>query len=270
MKFFERYDKVDDVSQVDIPDKKEKKSDKGKRYDDLFDAKLTRCEDKYVENTKKIKEKEQQGHDEISKTGTAAISFSGEGTTGPERSREQKERSKSDKLESSEKNKEPQNRIGLHTSLDKKVKELPRQDLERPGDKESFQGGKYRTVETTEDLVLYRVYGEGADKQGRFLTTERPTDRMNAKIEMALLPQWANSRRFYCEVEIPKGTVLNIGKCEAQKMEGGEMLQGGVEQIMVSDEFVKKNPQNYKEGHLLQFAGNYRLFDKIAKRIEGE
>lgn len=161
----------------------------------------------------------------------------------------------------------------VRTAIDDKVKELPLEELSSE-DRVSFQGGKYRTVETQEDIVLYRVYGEGAGKQGRFLTTQKPSDRMNAKIELALPTKiadgnrWTNSRQYFCEVEIPKGTTLNIGKCEKQQTAGGEVLHGGADQVLVSKDFISSNPDRFKEDQPLKNAGNYRVFEKIAKRIE--
>ena len=152
-------------------------------------------------------------------------------------------------------------------AIEEKVRELPRQELS-PADKASFQDGNYRTVEAMSDMVLYRVYGDKAAKCGRFLTTEKPTDRMEIKLKAALLPQWENSRQYVCEVEIPKGTILNIGKCEGQETIGGGILQGGIDQILVSHDFVIKNADRYKKEELLGFAGNYHTFEEIAKKIE--
>lgn len=157
--------------------------------------------------------------------------------------------------------------------IEGKIKELPQQELSSD-DKSSFQKENYRTVETTEDITLYRVYGEGAGKQGRFLTTERPTDRMSVKDTLALPTKiegeerWTNSRQYYCEVKIPKGTVLNIGKIETQETTGGETLQGGADQVLVSYDFVKENPANFGEEHVLKFAGNYHAFEEKADQIE--
>lgn len=38
---------------------------------------------------------------------------------------------------------------------------------------DSFRGGNHRIIEGTEDMTLYRAYGEGAGKQ-EFLTNKCP------------------------------------------------------------------------------------------------
>jgi len=156
----------------------------------------------------------------------------------------------------------------IETSIDKSVRDLPLQELPE-NLKNTFRNGYYRTVETTEDLLLFRVYGGGAKKEGRFLTTQTPQDRLYAKVEMALLNQWKNSRIYYCEVEVPKGTVLNIGKVGEQLSLGNNILSGGSDQILVSLEFASC-PQHYKEEHVLSYKDGYLNFEKIAKKIEND
>lgn len=159
------------------------------------------------------------------------------------------------------------------TSIDGKVIELEKAKLS-DYDKNSFRDGNYRTVEAKEDMVLYRVYGEGAGKQGAFLTTEEPIDRMATKMESALPTKidgnnrWTNSRQFYCEVSIPKGTVMNIGKVAPQETKEGIILPGGADQVLLSRDFVEKNPNNFGKEYELGFSGGYKQFDEIAKKLE--
>ena len=110
--------------------------------------------------------------------------------------------------------------------LSGKAHEIPRQPLAQQ-DQVSFQGGAYDTVQTTEELVLYRVYGGASSRIGRFLTTRMPTDRMVAKMELALDASWKGTRTQYCEVHIPAGTVLNIGRAGGQVTASGNLLPGG-------------------------------------------
>lgn len=150
------------------------------------------------------------------------------------------------------------------TKIDNKVKELPKTDL--PKEKQNtFRGANYRTVEANEDLTLYRVYDK--NKEGEYLTTELPTDRMTSKIDSALLPEWKNSRKYYCEVDVPKGTIMNIGKVAEQRTRDNTLLKGGADQILVSKEFVSEK-EHYKQSYELNFGGNYHEFEKKAKDIE--
>lgn len=133
----------------------------------------------------------------------------------------------------------------------------------------TFKDSCYRTVQTTEDITLYRVYGDGAEKQGCYLTTQIPKDRMDSKVNSALLAEWNNSRKYYCEVEVPKGTILNIGKVAEQKTASGDALIGGADQILVSPEFAADST-HYKNEHTLDFTGNYHVFSEKAKKIENQ
>lgn len=152
------------------------------------------------------------------------------------------------------------------TSIDDKVKELPKAALPISV-QDTFHGRNYRTVETTEDLTLYRVYGGNTNKQGSYLTTQLPVDKMDTKIESALLPEWKNTREYYCEVEVPKGTTLNIGKVGEQRTIDNTLLKGGADQILVSPDFADQ-PKHFKEQHQLNFGGNYHNFEKKANDIE--
>lgn len=155
---------------------------------------------------------------------------------------------------------------GPKTEIDNKVIEIKKQEL--PYNLvNTFKNGEYRTVKTTEDLTLYRVYGDCARKQGCFLTTQIPKDRLDTKMDSALLPKWNNSRKYYCEVEVPKGTIINIGKVAEKKTSDGNILSGGADQILVSQKFAA-NPEHYKQEHKLDFAGNYLEFEKKAKKFE--
>lgn len=171
--------------------------------------------------------------------------------------------------------------LDRYTAIDNKVIELPQQKL--PSEiQNTFRGGNYRTVEAAEDLTLYRVYGEGAGKQGCYLTTQLPTDRMSVKIEAALptkvegvmtnngfeeSARWNNSREYYCEVDVPKGTIMNIGKVAEQYTADNHILKGGADQVLVSPQFAAE-PKHYKNEQCLGFAGNYKEFSDKAKKLE--
>ncbi|HAA0651428.1 hypothetical protein HCA24_07080 [Listeria innocua] len=81
---------------------------------------------------------------------------------------------------------------------------------------------------------MYRVFGGNADAGGNFVTTDRAISRIDAKIDMALLPEWKNTRMYEAEIVIPKGQQINIGKVAPQVIEStGTILKGGVDQILL-------------------------------------
>lgn len=155
------------------------------------------------------------------------------------------------------------------TAIESFVKEIEKQELEKDIPIESFKNEDYRTVVATNDITLYRVFSDEGHKCGRYLTTEIPKDRMASKLDSSLAPQWHNTREYYCEVNVPKGTVMQIGKVAEQKTLAGEKLPGGADQIVVSSAFSNEK-QHYGESKPLGFIDRYLEFEKKAQKIEDE
>jgi len=110
--------------------------------------------------------------------------------------------------------------------------------------RESFTDGIYRTVITEENITLYRTFGGGAKVNGSFVTTSPAGNRINAKINTALVPDWKNSRQYEAVIEVPKDQVLNIGRGEKQYTKTGASLKGDGDQILLpqgwSSEWIKE------------------------------
>lgn len=132
------------------------------------------------------------------------------------------------------------------TKIEDKVIEVDREVL--PDFlKDTFLDGNYRTVKTTEDIKVYRVFGGNADAGGSFVTTSKATSRIDAKIDMALLPEWKNTRMYEAEIIIPKGQHIHIGKVAPQTIEStGTILKGGVDQIILPRDWSLKWIKNIK------------------------
>ncbi|MFE4076708.1 ribonuclease YeeF family protein [Peribacillus sp. YIM B13477] len=129
------------------------------------------------------------------------------------------------------------------TNIDEKVKVIEKVDLP-DWISESFTDGIYRTVITEENITFYRTYGGGAKVNGAFVTTSPAGNRINAKINTALVPDWKNSRQYEAVIEVPKGQVLNIGRVEKQYTKSGALLEGDGDQILLpqgwSSEWIKE------------------------------
>ncbi|GIM57760.1 hypothetical protein CAPN006_21520 [Capnocytophaga canimorsus] len=123
-------------------------------------------------------------------------------------------------------------------ALKGKIKEIDKQDLPE-WVVDSFRGGKYKTVITTEDVILYRVFGGNAKSTGAFASTSKSINAIQAKIDNALLPEWKNTRVYEATINVPKGTVLNIGQVAPQKTLSGAILGGGADQVLM--------PQNWSQ-----------------------
>ncbi|MBL4963134.1 ribonuclease YeeF family protein [Bacillus halotolerans] len=118
------------------------------------------------------------------------------------------------------------------TSIDHKVKVIKKQNLQ-DWISDSFTDGKYRTVITEENINFYRTFGGTAKINGSFVTTSPAGNRINAKINTALVPDWKNSREYEAVIEVPKGQILNIGRVEKQYTKTGTLLKGEGDQILL-------------------------------------
>jgi RHS repeat-associated protein len=118
------------------------------------------------------------------------------------------------------------------TNIEDKVTKTTQVDLDS-WIAESFTDGNYRTVKSNENLILYRTFGGNADAGGGFATTMPAANRIQAKIDGALLPEWGNSRMYEAMIEVPKGEVLNIGKVAEQFTKTGTKLAGQSDQVLL-------------------------------------
>jgi hypothetical protein len=106
---------------------------------------------------------------------------------------------------------------------------------------ESFLDSHYTTVTTDEDIILYRVYGGNASDRGAFTSTAPADNRIQVKIDAALLPEWKNTREMEAVILVPKGTTLNIGKVAPQTIAStGTTLEGGADQILMPQDWPEE------------------------------
>jgi RHS repeat-associated protein len=134
------------------------------------------------------------------------------------------------------------NKFGKYsTAIDNKVTVIQKDESVPDWIQESFLDSNYRTVSTNEDITVYRVFGGNANAQGAFVTTSPALNKIQAKIEAALLPEWKNTRAFEAEIRIPKGTQLNIGKVAPQTINStGTVLDGLSDQLLMPQNWPKE------------------------------
>ncbi len=101
----------------------------------------------------------------------------------------------------------------------------------------TFTEGEYRTVVTNENVTLYRTFGGRSDAGGAFATTMSAKNRIQAKIDTALLPEWGGTRMYEARIEVPRGQVLNIGQVAEQYTRTGTKLDGGADQILLPEKW---------------------------------
>ena len=117
-------------------------------------------------------------------------------------------------------------------SLEGKYREIEKSPLP-PSLASTFTNSEYKTVMTTQDIIMYRVFGGNAKIDGSFVSTVSSGSRIQAKIDAALLPQWKNTRQFEATILVPKGTVLQLGEVAPQITKSGTILSGGADQIIL-------------------------------------
>lgn len=131
------------------------------------------------------------------------------------------------------------------------IKEIEKQHLPE-GIANSFKNGKYNTYVTTNEVVLYRVYGltpsgqAGAKQFCAFATTEFAESRIDVKMRLALNPQWKNALYIEEKIVVPKNVILNIGIVAPVKLLSGTILEGGAEQIPLLENWSKEWVVGYR------------------------
>lgn len=127
--------------------------------------------------------------------------------------------------------------VKYRTKIDAKVIEVEKANLPS-WVSESYKDNYYRTVQTLDDVKVYRTFGGNADAGGGFATTTPTISKIDAKIDTALLPEWKNSRMYEAEIIIPKGQQINIGQVAPQVIKStGTKLVGGADQILLPQDW---------------------------------
>ena len=93
----------------------------------------------------------------------------------------------------------------------------------------TFRGGSYKQRVLSEDMILYRVYGGSATETGTglggYFTTVRPQGALQARMDLAILPEWGNTATEVAIFRIPKGTTIYEGFVAPQ----GNLFGGGTQ-----------------------------------------
>lgn len=131
------------------------------------------------------------------------------------------------------------------------IKKIEKQHLPK-GIANSFKNGEYNTYITTNEIVLYRVYGltssgqAGAKQFGAFATTEFAESRIDVKMRPALNPQWKNALYIEEKIVAPKNVILNIGIVAPVKLLSGTILEGGADQVLLPENWSEKWVVGYR------------------------
>ena len=104
----------------------------------------------------------------------------------------------------------------------------------------SFEGATYIKRVLIEDTIMYRVYGGGSKKVGRFFSLDKQYGGLQSQLDLALLPKWGNSASNVTRVVVPKGTVIYEGRAAPQVIRdsmGNKIgqLPGGGSQVIIEN-----------------------------------
>ncbi|QND84715.1 hemagglutination activity domain-containing large exoprotein [Chromobacterium vaccinii] len=97
----------------------------------------------------------------------------------------------------------------------------------------TFSGGRYASIELTDDLILHRAWAPGQSREfGGFWSMEKPAGSLQTRIDSALLPEWGAVRGTnfrsqatdYTTIRVPAGTRIHVGEIGSQ---GGPWIGGG-------------------------------------------
>lgn len=124
---------------------------------------------------------------------------------------------------------------------------------------ESFQNCEYKTFQIVKPIVLYRLYGRyqkepedglghvfGARLGGRYVSTEFAESVIDAKLRLALHPEWANTKMYEAKLLVPPGTRISFGIVASVKLPTGTELPGGAEQILLPPDWPREWIQGYR------------------------
>lgn len=133
------------------------------------------------------------------------------------------------------------------TDLTGSIQEIEKDSL--PDDIASnFLHKQYQTGKTLNDLVLYRVFGlysqtngevKGARSSGGYASTEFAESLIDAKLRLALAPEWFSTKAYEEKILLPKGSIINVGIVAPVTLKTGTVLPGGADQILL--------PRNWSE-----------------------
>src|SRR5699024_6945974 len=93
-----------------------------------------------------------------------------------------------------------------------------------------------RNQSLTESLFILGVSGMGmyADRLIDKNAVYGGTTTISVKIDLALKPEWKNTRIHEVKIKIPDGEILNVGKVVPQTIDKtGTVLSGGGDQILM-------------------------------------
>ena len=111
---------------------------------------------------------------------------------------------------------------------------------------DTFFNREYCTYKTIKEMTLYRVFGlykkdvndvkekpNGAKINGSYASTEFAESIIDAKIRLALDPEWKNLKLYVAKILVPIGEKIHVGKVAPVTLKSGMVLEGLADQIIL-------------------------------------
>lgn len=135
--------------------------------------------------------------------------------------------------------------------------ELTDPELLEPWQIQSFRDGKYDTFFTVAPITVYRLYGKyrrcnhnespsGASLGGRFVSTEFAESCIDAKMRLALNPNWKNTKMFESKIIVPVVIKISVGIVAPVTLQTNTILPGGAPQILLPKDWPTTWIQGYR------------------------
>ncbi|CAH9068554.1 hypothetical protein PSECIP111951_04191 [Pseudoalteromonas holothuriae] len=119
----------------------------------------------------------------------------------------------------------------------------------------TFSGGRYATIELTDELTLYRAWSpDRASEFGAFWSFEKPGGSLQTRLDSALRPEWGRitgsahntQATHWTSINVPSGTTIHAGQIANQ----GGAWNGGLEQILINASYDQKQTWFIRGGRL--------------------
>lgn len=111
---------------------------------------------------------------------------------------------------------------------------------------DTFLNRDYCTYKTIKEIILYRVFGlykkdmndvkeepNGAKINGSYASTEFAESIIDAKIRLALEPEWKNLKLYEAKILVPIGETIHVGKVAPVTLISGTVLEGLADQVIL-------------------------------------
>lgn len=157
--------------------------------------------------------------------------------------------------------------------LEEKLEQTKRDEKLTTSEVESFLDGAYNTYYTKQPIVMYRLYGKyqkeiklnegnvvsGARLLGRFVSTEFAESCIDAKLRLALKPEWKNTKMYEAKIIVPAGIKVSVGIVGPVALPTGTVLPGGAPQVILPSDWPEQWIQGYRRvsGRQLQIEPVY-------------